>query len=215
MLIALSLLAMGAKGGGCSAEYAPGDGSSAEWETGPIPEPSAEILPMTCEWLESNNCWKELIASADGCRAAVTAPGEMNDERDGCDYEGGAAWEFGGALSTPAAASTQFPVTNWRIVDDSGEACMTGKVLGIGRSIIDANGSVALLESPTLTTYHLTCADGTTYGNDQPGTCESFAERWLLQQTPGVLFTCDGSAERCELAIWGSASEETVTSCDF
>jgi hypothetical protein len=215
-LLGMSVAAMGAKGGGCSAEYAPGDGSSSEWGTGPVPEPSAQIQPMSCAWLDTDNCWKALVASADDCRAAVSDAGSFNEDRDACTYPDGARWELGGPLGTPAAGSTQYPITNWRILDGEGDACMTGKILGVGRTLIDFDGSVALFESPTVTTFHLTCPDGTTYGNDQPGTCEDFGERYLGNETPGVLFTCDGTEEVCRLSLWGAESgAEVVTSCEF
>jgi hypothetical protein len=142
--------------------------------------------------------------------------GSFNDARDACEYTSGARWEFGGALGTPAEGSTQFPVTNWRLLEPGGNACMTGKILGVGRTVLDVEGDVVLFENPSLTTYRITCPDGSTYGNDQPGTCEDFGLRYLDHETPGVYLACDGSEERCQLDLWGTTTgEENVTTCDF
>lgn len=211
-LALVATLSIAAKG--CGVEYVPGNGSSADWPTGDVPTASAVIEPMTCEWLESNNCWKQLVAEANACADLVEAGGVFDDRRQVCSYVNGATWELGGSISEPGADTVLFPATDWRIVDDGGDACMTGKILGVGRTIIDVEGEVALFESPTLTTYHLTCPDGVTYGNDQPGTCADFGARYLAHETPGVLLACDGATSSCELSLWGGASgERSVTTC--
>lgn len=89
---------------------------------------------------------------------------------------------------------------------------MTGKILGIGKTLLDVDGDVAVFENPTLTTFHVTCSDGTTYGNDQPGTCETFGQKYLAHETPGVLWTC--TTHECKLSLWGGEAGETpVTTC--
>jgi hypothetical protein len=216
VLFVLGALSMGAKGGGgCSADYAPGDGSSKSWPTGPLPTVDANIQPMSCEWLDGDNCWKRFVAKAKACEALVASEGTFATDRASCGYASGAEWEFSGALDTPAKGSTQFPIADWRILEPGGAtACITGKILGVGKTLLDIDGEVVLFESPTVTSYHLTCSDGTTWGSDQPGTCKDFGARYLAHETPGLLWTCDGSANECTISFWGTdQGDEQITKC--
>ena len=214
LILSFGYLSLGAKG--CGTEYDPGDGSSKDWATGPVPTSSGIVAPMTCEWLESDNCWKAFAARASACQPAVSAAGQFDNDRQVCSYGSGATWELGGSISAPGNDTILFPATDWRIVESGEDSCMTGKILGLGRTLIDIDGEVSVFENPTLTTYHVTCPDGTTYGNDQPGTCEDFGSRYLAHTVPGVLLACDGGTDDCALSLWGTDhGEELVTRCDL
>ncbi len=213
-LVGMAAVSMG--NNGCSTEYVPGDGSSAEWETGPVPTAAAEPQAMSCEWLDGDNCWKRFVARAESCKGLVETGGRFNEDRDACSYSSNGFLEFGGPLSTPSKESVLFPAVDWRVVDDEGTACMTGKILGVGKTLIDIDGEVVVFENKTLTEYEITCADGTTYSNAHEDTCADFGVRWLAHDAPGVLLACDGAQESCELSLWGGADgEETITTCAF
>lgn len=215
-LLPLALIAlgsMGAKGNGCAAEYSPGDGSSAAWPTGPVPTPETTPRPITQEWLDGDNCWKQLVAEAQACAGETRASvGSFDPDREQCSFKGGAELELGGPISTPASGTTLYEATNWRIVDGKGKTCATGKILGVGRSIVDVGGKTALLESLTLTKFQLTCPDGKTYGNELPGTSPNYGLSWLAHRTPGVLLSC--TKEQCKLDLWGGpAGEVNLATC--
>lgn len=117
-LVLLPLTLVAAKGSGCGAEYQGGDGSTATWSLGNVPTAKGADLPMTCEWLEGQNCWKEMIAEAAEC--APKDVGTINADRSACEFEGRAALELAGPLSTPAEGSTLVEVTDHRIADAAG-----------------------------------------------------------------------------------------------
>jgi hypothetical protein len=210
MIVAL----MGAKGGnGCGAEYQPGDGSSAQWDVGTVPTAQGADRPMTCEWLESNNCWKQLAAAARAC--APSGQGTFSAERDGCELSDGATFELAGPISTPADGSTLYPVVDQRLVANNGTPCFTGKILAVGRTAYAAGGQAAVLESKPGLTYRLICPDGSSYANDVEGTCENFGARWLAKQAPGHTFICQGGQEgSCEAEVWGADAAGPFTLVD-
>jgi hypothetical protein len=209
-LLPLALIAfttMGAKGNGCAAEYSPGDGSSATWPTAPVPTPEATTRPMTEAWLTGDNCWKQLVAEATACASDVKGvAGTFDPDRSSCSYASSAELELGGPISTPASGTTLYEATDFRLRNGAGKTCATGKILGVGRTILDVGGKTALLESLTLTKFRLTCPDGKSYGNEVPGTSPNYGLDWLAHRTPGVLLSC--TKEQCKLALWGGPTGE-------
>lgn len=156
-----------AKSQGCGVQIQPGDGSAATWDGGVVPSPNAHPSAMTCEWLDENNCWKRLVTKAQACAVGVTGgQGHFTDDRRSCTYPNGSSWQLEGPIDTPSDGTILFPVVNWRLLDPNGAPCMTGKVLGPGRTTFDVQGEVALFENITLTKYQVTCPDGKTYVND-------------------------------------------------
>jgi hypothetical protein len=236
-LLALAALSfVGAKGQSCSAEVEPGDGSAATWTTGTLPVATGPTQPMTCRWLEENNCWKKLVAKGVAC-AAGTDAGSFAQDRKSCSYANGAKWEFEGDVNTPGPTETHVPVVNWRLLRGDGAACMTGKVLGIGRTFIDVEGEVALFENINLTEYRVTCPDGSSFSNEsrpaadagtedagtadsgaagEGAVCASFGALWLAKKAPGIVISCKGATKSCGLELWGGPSGEAVpTRCGW
>jgi hypothetical protein len=211
-LALVSLLATGAKGNGCSVEYSPGDGSSAAWDVEPIPTPDPTPRPMSDEWLDGDNCWKQMVAKAEACATATSGTGAFDDDRQICTFDSGGKLELGGPIGTPATGGTLIPVVNWRILGADNRACVTGKILGIGRTALSVQGETVLFENPTLTTYRVTCPDGKTYGNDAAGASPSFGGKWLARKAPGVLLSCDGTTKDCTLELWGGETGQTPLS---
>lgn len=174
-LIGFAFLSVGAKGQSCSAEIDPGDGSAASWPTGPIPTAAAKPEPMTCAWLSGDNCWKRLVAKANACAKDASTSGTFASDRKSCSYPAHGRWEFEGDVATPGPDEVHVPIMNWRVLDAEGAPCMTGKILGIGRTMLDVQGEVALFENTSLTTYQVTCPDGSTFTNDTRSTGSTFA----------------------------------------
>jgi len=212
-LILSSALLLGAKGNGCSVEYQPGDGRDKDWKIGQIPTASGDDQPMSCEWLESDNCWKQFALQVKAC--APAGVGQFDDERTTCAFADEAALELAGPISEPAENTTQFPIVNHRLLDAAGDPCMTAKILSAGHLAYDAGGEVLVSESISLTTYRIICPDGSSFANDVEGTCPEFGLRWLFRQAPGYTLTCEGSTDLCEAEIWGADADggEVIAAC--
>lgn len=170
-IVALGFMSMAAKGG-CSVQVTD-DGRSDGWKTAAAPSAS-DAKPMTCEFLREDNCWKRFVAKVEACVGDFQA-GSMSEDRKVCTAASGARLELGGAVDAPAPGNSSVVAADWRIVNAGGRACATGKILGIGRTMIDAEGEVALLESTSLLKYRVVCPDGSTYSNDSPTSSEEEA----------------------------------------
>jgi len=206
----LPAVLMGAKGGGCGTEYQPGDGSSAEWDIGTVPTAKGADLPMTCEWLESNNCWRQLATAAREC--APDGPGTFSEDRDVCTLADGYSFELAGPISTPASGSTLYPVVDQRIVAEDGTPCFTAKILAVGRTAYAVAGKTIVGEGKPDFKYRLICPDGSSYANDIEGTCEDFGARWLAKQAPNYSFACEGGEEgTCKAEFWGAEASGAAT----
>lgn len=215
LAVVLGVPLMGASGNGCSGEYT-NNGTSSAWPTGIVPTPAATALPMSCEWLASDNCWKKTVAKVVACTGDFAQRGTFDTDREACSYSSGATWEFGGAIGTPGSGTTQFEAVDWRLVSASQQTCATGKILGIGETILDVGGDVTYFQNPSLTSFRVTCSDGTTYGNDIAGSCSDIGAQWLAHKTPGVLMTCQGDKKTCDLGLWGGPSGEAkITTCGW
>ena len=206
----LPAVLLGAKGQGCAAEYQPGDGSSADWDIGTVPVAKGADAPMTCAWLESDNCWRQLATAARAC--VPDAAGTFSDERDVCALADGYSFELAGPISTPASGTTLFPVVDQRIVDEDGTPCFTSKILGVGRTAFAVAGQTVLFEPKPDLKYRVVCADGTSYANDVEGTCETFGAGWLARQAPGYTLTCQGGKDgSCRGELWGAEASGAAT----
>lgn len=212
-VVGVAALSVGAKAQSCSAEVDPGDGSAAGWAMGPEPTVSSKVSPMSCQWLQSDNCWKRLMTKALAC-SSTSDEGTFAADRHSCTYAKGNRWEFEGDVATPGPNETHFPLMNWRTLDEHGEPCLTSKGVGIGRTLIDVQGEAVLYESTGITTYRVTCEDGTTFSNNVnetagaagEGVCPEFAGEWLAHRAPGLLVYCKGDRKDCTLELWGGPS---------
>lgn len=210
----LAVVLMGADDTACTAEYQPGDGRDAAWPVGEIPEADGPSEPMSCEWLEGNNCWKEFAQKVLAC--APEGVGEFDEERATCTFSDGSELQLAGSISDPADNATQFPIVNHRIVDADGEPCLTATILDVGHHAFDVQGEVYVTESLSLTDYRVICPDGSSFSNqDSEATCEDFGFRWLIRRAPGYTLTCNGGNDTCAASIWGAndSGDEVVATC--
>jgi hypothetical protein len=211
-LIPIALVALtGAKGNGCGGEYQAGDGSSANWDVGTIPVAKGADQPMTCEWLDSNNCWKQMVSAASAC--APKDVGTFNQDRSGCEFDQAATMEFAGPLSTPASGTTTVEVTDHRFTDATGAHCLTAKILGVGRGAYATTKGTIVVENKSITNYRVICADGSAFANDVPGTCADFGSRYLQKKVPAYLFSCTGGAGCASVAGGTTNGELRLVSC--
>jgi hypothetical protein len=205
---------LAAKGNGCSTEVQPGDGSAAEWDFGSIPSAAGPDQPMTCAWLEGDNCWKRLAQAAADC--APEAQGTFSEERDQCAYDDGAVLDLEGPISQPASNITHYPIVNHRLLAADGTTCFAAKVLGLGRTAYRAGAQTVVLESETLTQYRVICQDGSSFANAGGGACADIGALWLARRTPGYVLSCDGGTEVCTSTLWGASatgSPEDLQTC--
>ncbi|MDX2056034.1 MAG: hypothetical protein SFV15_26770 [Polyangiaceae bacterium] len=205
-------LSLGAQGGGCAAEVQPGDGSAATWETSTVPVAKGADKPMTCEWLESNNCWKQVVTKVESC--APPSTGTFDGNRVNCAYPDGAVLELEGPISRPGVGSTLYPVVEHRLTSESGAPCFTSKLLGAGTNLLDAGGGTAVvIQTKSFTTYRVICPNGDSYADDIPGTCPDFGLRWLQHKAPGYTFKCEGTSNTCSLNFWTHPEEKVIGTC--
>lgn len=224
-LLALAFPLLGAKGGGCSAEVQPGDGRSAEWrdpgdggdgEGGlaeVVPTPNGPDQPMTCAWLESDNCWKQASAAARAC--APSSEGRFDAERANCAFPDGARLELAGPISTPADGSNSIVFVDHRVLDSAGSTCFGVRALGIGKGAVATRRGTAVIEWKSLSSYRIVCPNGDAYATDVAGACENAGSRWLAKQAPNYSFECDGSRGSCTAVFWGStpSGPQTTATC--
>jgi hypothetical protein len=210
LLMPLMVVLTGAKGEGCGGEYQSGDGSSAEWDVGTLPAASGPDLPMSCEWLESNNCWKQFVAEAAAC--TPESAGAFNQDRSECTFAGGAKMQLAGPISAPAKDSTLVVVADHRVLSADGKPCFTGKILGVGRTAYASRSGTIVAENKNLTQYRLICPDGKAYANDAAGTCADFGARYLKKEVPTYMLSCEGGTD-CSVKLGGSPGERRVAAC--
>ena len=107
---------------------------SRQWPTPPLPVPGP-AEPMTCAWLDGDNCWKRLAAEIEACAPGATALAPFSDDRRSCTHPDGSRTEFAGPIDSPPS---NFQIVDNRIVGADGSPCMTGKILGIGKVLISS-----------------------------------------------------------------------------
>jgi hypothetical protein len=210
LIVLIPLALTGAKGG-CGAEYQPGDGGTAAWDLGVVPTAKGADQPMTCEWLDSNNCWKQLVSDVASC--APKDVGTFNSDRTGCDYDGEATMEFAGPLSKPSAGATTLEIVDHRYTGADGSACFTGKILGVGRVAYASRKGTVVSENKSTLNYRIICPDGSSFANDVPGTCADFGSRYLKKQVPAYLLVNDGGSLRCVFGGTSTNDEQVLATC--
>lgn len=219
MLLPIAVLSMGAeKNNGCSAEHSRGDYSAESWDIGTIPTQVGAAQPMTCTWLyDENNCWKRMARAATAC--APSSSGEFTPiVRDECTYEDGSILEWEAGVSTPAPGVDHRPWINHRILDANDDPCFTAKILGIAHAAYRAGGETIVAQAESLTTFRVTCQDGTTYSSSVEGSCPEIGQMWLGGRTPGYEVICDGTTRVCTAELKGAAANSdptTLTTCGW
>lgn len=208
------LAAVIAKGEACSTEYQPGtdggipgsdagaDGAAVD-DFAVLPTAVGEEKPMTCEWLDGDNCWKQFVQEALAC--APKEAGQFAAGRGSCSFPNGSVLELAGPISEPVENSTSIVVVNHRLQQSSGEVCQAARLLSESRTALRGGDKIAVFQAKSLTAARLICPDGSVYSNDAVGTCPDFGTRWLQGRTPGYLLSCQGSSNQCKTEFRGGA----------
>ena len=115
-----------------------------------------EEQPLDCQWLASNNCWKQALAEASTCVPSGT--GSFDASRQVCSYGGGESINFSSAVSFDT--NNQWSYT----VSEGGGNCLTFRELGgSGRSFeLTTNLGDVLVEEAGLS-LSVSCPDGSSY----------------------------------------------------
>jgi hypothetical protein len=137
--------------------------------------------PLDCAWLESENCWKTLVADAQGCVPPTFETGLLSDDGTSCSYTSGETVEFRTPVVPPLDEKAYPP---WHFTQSqSDEACVTFD------SNADETSLTLTVQGQTFKrvvsgfAMQVTCPDGTQYqaqnSPDLQG-CSNYAEN-----TPG------------------------------
>ncbi len=210
LVVALAVLPLvAAKGGGCSTEIQPGDGSADSWELGPVPEQKGALKPMSCEWLNHSNCWTEFVDSVKAC-APLAETGTFDKDRENCSFGSGAMLELEGPIGRPAKGSTRLPIVNHRVLASDGTPCLTAKSLAPFKTALASRTHTVVLESTGTLTYKVICDDGAAYGDGAEGSCSDVGLRWLGHHAPGNSLLCSGDEGTCTLELWGASATSSL-----
>lgn len=141
--------------------------------------------PLTCEWLEGDNCWKESVkAATQGC-APGEATGVLSADGKTCTFEDGAVINF--AKPIDLKAGTNDIEWDFSIVR-GGQECASFRETDSGGSTTQLTFTTALgsfTEHVEGTTLSMACPDGAAYS------ANGFS---LLQQCENAFSILPGTA---------------------
>jgi hypothetical protein len=177
------------------------------------PVPNANELPLTCEFLNGDNCWKQIARAATAC--APQAKGKGAVDRKTCDYPDGSRLTWGGSMPTYAASDSSIYFSSGSFLADAqGRACMTVYVAP-SKTALEAGGKTVLLENIGITNWRLTCPDGKTYSTTQTGSCADYGAYFSQGKAPNLNPLCIPSKSVCTNALQGTeAGRVDVASCE-
>lgn len=167
---------------------------------------------MTCEWLESDNCWRQTVARIRSC--APVEPGSFDEIGKVCRYDDGASIEFDGTVERPTGNQVGLPIIQHRLLDADGRPCFTTQFLGAFDGAINAGGLVTRLRSDEFDAA-VVCSDGTTYASNVEGSCEDIGRRWLDGELPGYSVVCDEGGCRHTFNGGNDVGPENLATCEF
>jgi len=123
---------------------------------------------LDCDFVQSDNCWKQLVDQIALCAPDPEATGVFTADRTACEYADGTRVEFDTALPTsiPSDYKWRFtvldaegsPCVRW---DDQGETAMSADL-----EVTAGGDTVAMWGTPSGLT--LECPDGSAYYTDAP-----------------------------------------------
>jgi hypothetical protein len=166
-----------------------------------LPVPAAE-QGMTCAWLDGDNCWKQLVASAAACGPAPSSVGRLSADGRQCTFATGHVIDFAGAL-TPLPSSdggTVLHIAAFRVRGPVGQRCLE-TAYGWGKQRFRA-GALEVFQNASGITTEITCPDGVRYAQSAPDACAGFGARWAVGETPLHVVACDAS--ECTITFSGA-----------
>jgi len=122
-------------------------------------------LPLTCDWLAGNNCWKTTINLAASCLPAGTDFGTFDAANTVCTYPNGTTVTFDAPLMLPIP--TDEPPFRFTVAS-GGQTCLRFEEREVGEVgfTATAGGQAVKLTLVGATGVQMTCPDGTTYSAD-------------------------------------------------
>jgi len=190
-----------------------------------LPTPLSPIRPMTCEWLDGDNCWKELMRDVVAC--APNGFGTVASDGSACRFPDGSRLEYTGDFDAceplpaneggsggEANTTSTIIVANHDVRRPDGSRCFSAKIQGFGRASYSSATQTILTTATGLFTFQLTCPDGSTYDSGAEGACPSLAAYWARGQLPGELFFCNADSSEYFVAVSGvDQARANVASC--
>ena len=212
--------------GSSGAEAIPGDDGSAAGGGGAttggdpdgsprIPVATGEDLPMTCEWLEADNCWKRMIAAIDSCNPR--AAGTFSADGESCSFADGSemSWPPFENFDDDAGFKGLIRYADQRLEAPDGSTCLEVRGVGWADFAVISGGSAIVYDSLSALSLRVICEDGVSYSTELAGSCDSLASRNLAGGVPGFRsqFTADGEAGS---AIFNGAADgfHSVWTCE-
>jgi len=129
---------------------------------------TSDVGELDCAFVQSDNCWLQLVDQVALCAPSDEAIGVFNADRTVCEYPDGMRVEFDAAV--PAAIPEQI---DWRftVLNPDGTACVRWDDQPPSSMSVDLEvtaGDQTLAMEGTLSGLTLTCPDGSLYFTSEP-----------------------------------------------
>jgi hypothetical protein len=194
--------------GGQSSGGAPPSGASAG--AAPIAAPLAAVgpdRPMTCAWLDGDNCWKRMLETIKAC--APNEPGQFSSDGSTCRFEDGAVFSWPGRA--PLDALTY--AGGQKLVSADGSVCMQLESVGWGDYVLQSGSSSLVYDALSWSSYRVICPDGSSYSSEPEGACP-LAARGFAGTAPSSVVDCQQESTCSEVFGGGVNGFETVFVCN-
>lgn len=115
---------------------------------------------LDCAWLESNNCWKALLASAQICVPPTAESGTLSADRSSCTYASGPVLTFLPATVYPLPDNWLWEFT----ISRQGQTCLHHNEIADNNDFdLEVNGQTFKQRAVGAAGMSLTCPDGSVY----------------------------------------------------
>jgi hypothetical protein len=161
--------------------------------------------PLDCAWLESNNCWKTLVASAASCVPPSTEQGALSADGTSCSYASGYDVTFNNPVVLPL---DDFPPWDF-VLKKAGAPCVTYNDEAEGTLYLDVQG-MSFKEVGVGFGTQVTCPDGSQFAAQNAFDlfdCDNF-----LGNAPGSSFSSSDFAVNFAL-LTGRDGTQAVFDC--
>jgi hypothetical protein len=115
---------------------------------------------LDCAWLESDNCWKQTVRSAQSCLPPSSPRGTFNADNSQCSYADGHLVTFTPSLALPLGDD---PAWNFAVTS-GGNVCLQYQDNPNEGVRLTAGGKTVSESSSGGMGIKITCPDGSSYG---------------------------------------------------
>jgi hypothetical protein len=158
--------------------------------------------PMTCEWIDSDNCW---VSALDELQAACV-PGGVGNVSASNPNE--IVYPSGMKALSKEIYQSQFNAPSYRYFRADGSQCGAIRIqYGFQTTVtIEVGGRVVFgnLGGASVKLSRVVCSDGTTYAEDEAGgnICAGYRDRELQSKVPAIYGTCNNGV--CGVVLAGT-----------